>query len=196
MLSCVLRVVGGVEGGVCVHVNMCVCARVFAYRKKQNKLSVFGLRGGELSIVTGAESVLLLPHLKGNAFDKEEEKKEEEEGQKKQRRVHETASLLQPHRLSAEGSFMETWNVRESLISCSCLTRTPNFTSSTHLLSLSLFLSSLSFSLSLNAHLTNLDTHRGELEKAKKERGRESREKQREITIPPFPSSLGRRKAT
>lgn len=60
----------------------CVCARVFAYRKKQNKLSVSGLRGGELSIVTGAESVLLLPHLKGNAFDKEEEKKEEEEGQK------------------------------------------------------------------------------------------------------------------
>lgn len=174
----------------------CVCVRVFAYRKKRNKLSVFGLRGGELSIVTGAESGLLLPHLKGNAFDKEEERKEEEEGQKKQRRVHETASLLQRHRLSAEGSFMETWNVRECLISRSRLTRTPNFTSSTHLLSLSLFLSSLSFSLSLNAHLTNLDTHRGELEKAKKERGRQSREKQREITISPFPSSLGRRKAT
>lgn len=63
---------------------MCVC--VFAYREKQKELSVFALYCGELSIVPGAESGLLLPHLKEGGIhliSRQEEKR-------KQRRREET----------------------------------------------------------------------------------------------------------
>ncbi len=71
MYFCILSAVGGVIRGVCMRWCMCVC--VFASTEKQIELSVFALHCGELSIVTGAESGLLLPHLKGvgGAFEKQ-----------------------------------------------------------------------------------------------------------------------------
>lgn len=68
---------GGVKGGVCT-VCVCVCLE----REKQNELSVFALHCGELSIVTGAESGLLLLHLKGG-IDLISRKKEERENEEK-----------------------------------------------------------------------------------------------------------------
>jgi len=59
-MCCCIRVVGGVEGGV----HVCVCVCVCLPREEKKELSVFALHRWELSIVTGAESGFLLPHLK------------------------------------------------------------------------------------------------------------------------------------
>lgn len=76
---------------------MCVCLP----RRKQNELSMFARHCWELSIVTGAESGLLLSPLKrGDEFDKQQGRKEEEKS--KPRRAREIASLMQPQRLTAD----------------------------------------------------------------------------------------------
>lgn len=64
-------------------VRVCVC--VFAYREKQSELDVFAMHCGELSIVTGAESGLLLPHLEEgmNLISRWEEKKKRREKNKR-----------------------------------------------------------------------------------------------------------------
>lgn len=66
---------------------MCVCL-------ERDELSMFALHCGELSIVTGAESGLRLPHLKGgDEFGKLEGRKEEEE----ERGNQEELMRLLPH---------------------------------------------------------------------------------------------------
>lgn len=67
----------------------------------------------ELSIVTGSESGLLLPHLRaGDEFDKQEGRKEEdEEEERKPRRAHEISSLLQSQRLTLEIEKEVSWKL-------------------------------------------------------------------------------------